>query len=42
VILAGGGQFKIVYKGKVAGEEIKFHVVIGEMGEGDLTAKRVQ
>jgi len=42
VILAGGGQFKITYKGTVAGEDIKFHVTIGDMGEGDLTAKRVK
>ncbi len=41
IILAGGGQFKLTYKGKVDGENIKFHVVIGEMGEGDLVAKRV-
>jgi hypothetical protein len=42
VILAGGGQFKITYKGKVEGEDIKFHVTIGDIGEGDLTAKRVK
>jgi hypothetical protein len=24
------------------GEEIKFHVTIGDMGEGDLTAQRVK
>ncbi len=41
IILAGGGQFKITYKGKVDGETIKFHVIIGEMGEGDMVAKRV-
>jgi hypothetical protein len=41
IIMAGGGQFKLTYKGQVAGEEIKFHVTIGDMGEGDLTAKRV-
>ncbi len=34
VVLAGGGQFKITYKGAVAGEELKFHVIIAEMGEG--------
>jgi hypothetical protein len=39
--MAGGGQFKITYKGKVDGEDIKFHVIIGEMGEGDMVAKRV-
>ena len=42
VILAGGGQFKITYKGTVAGEDLKFHVIIGDIGEGDLTAKRVK
>ena len=40
VVNAGGGQFKIVYKGKVTGQDIKFHVVIGDFGEGDLLAKR--
>ena len=42
IIMAGGGQFKIVYKGNVAGQDLKFHVIIGEMGEGDLVAKRVK
>ena len=42
VILAGGGQFKITYKGNVVGEDLKFHVTIGDMGEGELTAKRVK
>ena len=42
IILAGGGQFKITYVGKVVGEDLKFHVTIGDMGEGDLTAKRVK
>ena len=42
VILAGDGQFKITYVGKVVGEELKFHVTIGDMGEGELTAKRVK
>ena len=42
VILAGGGQFKIIYKGTVVGEDLKFHVTVGDMGEGDLTAKRVK
>ena len=42
VIMAGGGQFKLTYVGKVVGEEVKFHVTIGDMGEGDLTAKRVK
>src|ERR1019366_56419 len=42
IILAGGGQFKITYVGKVVGEDLKFHVTIGDMGEGELTAKRVK
>jgi len=42
IVLAGGGQFKITYKGTVSGEDLKFHVIIGEMGEGDLVAKRVK
>jgi hypothetical protein len=41
IVMAGGGQFKLTYKGKVVGEELKFHVTIADMGEGDLTAKRV-
>jgi hypothetical protein len=40
VVNAGGGQFKIIYKGKITGEDIKFRVVIGDFGEGDLVAKR--
>ena len=39
IVNAGGGQFKIIYKGKITGEDIKFHVVIGDFGEGDLLAK---
>lgn len=42
IILAGGGQFKITYKGKVVGEDLKFTVTIGDMGTGELTAKRVK
>ena len=42
VIMAGGGQFKITYRGTVAGDDLKFPVIIGEMGEGDLVAKRVK
>jgi len=42
LVLAGGGQFRITYKGKVVGDEIKLHVVIGDMGEGDITAKRAK
>ncbi len=39
-VMAGGGQFKIVYKGKVTGEDIKFKVTLGDFGESELTAKR--
>ncbi len=42
VVLAGGGQFKLTYKGNVSGQDLKFHVIIGDMGEGDLVAKRVK
>lgn len=42
IILAGGGQFKITYKGKVVGDDLKFAVTIGDMGGGELTAKRVK
>ena len=41
IIMAGGGQFKLTYIGQVVGEYIMFHVTIGDMGECDLTAKRV-
>lgn len=42
VVLAGGGEFKITYKGTIAGDDLKFHITIGDMGEGDLVAKRVK
>jgi autotransporter translocation and assembly factor TamB len=42
IILAGGSQFKITYKGKVVGQDLKFNVTIGDMGDGELTAKRVK
>ena len=42
IVMAGGGQFKITYKGKVVGEELKFNVTIGDMGEGELPAERVK
>jgi len=41
VVDAGGGQIKLLYKGKVTGQDINFHVVIGDFGEGDLLAKRI-
>lgn len=42
VILAGGGQFKITYKGKVVGEDLRFTVTLGDMGDRELTVKRVK
>jgi hypothetical protein len=42
IIMAGGGEFKIVYKGKVVGDDIKFNVTIGDFGDGELTAKRLK
>jgi hypothetical protein len=42
VILAGGGQFKLVYKGKLQGDEIKFNVSVNDSGERELIAKRVK
>ena len=42
IVLAGGGQFKITYKGKVVGDDLEFNVTIGDMGEGKLTARRVK
>src|SRR4051812_40960694 len=29
IILAGGGQFKLVYKGKIETDQIKFNVTVG-------------
>lgn len=40
IIMAGGGQFKIVYKGKLTGDDLKLHVTIGDFGEQDMTAKK--
>lgn len=42
VILAGGGDFKITYKGKVVGDDLKFTVTLGDMGDRELTVKRVK
>ena len=39
-ILAGGGQFKLVYKGKVEGDQIRFKVNVNDSGEAELLAKR--
>jgi len=40
IILAGGGQFKLVYKGKVEGDQIRFKVTVGDFGDSELIAKR--
>jgi hypothetical protein len=42
IVMAGGGQFKITYKGKVVGEDLKFTVTIGDMGDREMTAKRAK
>ena len=42
VINAGGGTFKLIYTGKVEGEELKFKVDLNGSGTGDLTARRVK
>ncbi|MGD1069404.1 MAG: hypothetical protein ABSB15_04625 [Bryobacteraceae bacterium] len=41
IVLAGGGQFKVVYKGKIVGDDLKFAVTVGDFGDGELIAKRV-
>jgi hypothetical protein len=41
IVLAGGGQFKIVYKAKLAGDDLKFKVTIGDFGDQEMTANRV-
>lgn len=40
IVMAGGGQFKIVYKGTITGSDIKFKVKLGDFGDSDMTAKR--
>ena len=40
VILAGGGQFKLVYKGKVDGAQLKFTVSVGDFGDAEMVATR--
>ncbi len=42
VILAGGGQFKLTYKGKLEGDDLKFNVTVNDLGERELIAKRVK
>ena len=41
IIMAGGGQFKLVYKGKVEAEQIRFTVTVGDFGDSELIVKRV-
>jgi hypothetical protein len=40
IVLAGGGQFKVVYKGKIVGDDLKFTVTVGDFGDGELIARR--
>lgn len=42
IILAGGGQFKLIYKGKVESDQIRFKVTIGDFGDSELITKRAQ
>jgi len=41
IVMAGGGQFKIVYKGKLEGGDLKFKVTVGDFGDSEMTAKRM-
>lgn len=40
IVMAGGGQFKIVYKGKITGEDINFKITIGDFGDSSMIVKR--
>jgi hypothetical protein len=42
IIMAGGGQFKLVYKGKVEADQIRFTVTVGDFGDSELIAKRAE
>ena len=42
IVNAGGGMFTITYKGTVSGDEIKFKVGMGEMGDAEMVAKRAE
>jgi hypothetical protein len=42
VVLAGGGSFKLNFTGKISGDELKLSIAMAEMGNTELTAKRVQ
>jgi hypothetical protein len=38
----GDNDIRIVYTGKISGDEIKFHRKVGDVAEEDFTAKRVK
>jgi len=38
----GDNEVRIVYTGKISGDEIKFHRKVGDVAEEDFTAKRVK
>jgi hypothetical protein len=38
----GDNELRIEYKGKIAGDEIKFHRKVGDVAEEDFVAKRVK
>ena len=38
----GDNDIRIVYTGKLSGDEIKFHRKVGDVAEEDFTAKRVK
>ena len=40
VIIAGGDQFKLIYKGNVETDQIRFKATVGDRGESELIAKR--
>lgn len=41
IVMAGGGQFKLVYKGKVVNGEIQMKVSIGDFGDSEFVAKKI-
>ncbi len=41
VVNAQGGQIKITYKGKAAGDDLKLKVTLGDYGDAEFTANRV-
>jgi len=42
IVMAGGGQFKLSFTGKVSGDDLKLTIAMGDMGNMELTAKRAQ